>query len=138
MIIEIFDLNSHHVLLPTLKDLLFLLPEHRQKLVWSILEAEVIRKDEGTIIVSELEGKVYSWAELLYIANDIFQEINITVVGYADEKPIPRLGIDEDYYASCEIVIEGIDTSLWRIYAKQDSDLSKMRRTYQKVEIVKE
>lgn len=138
MIIEISDLNAHHVLLPTLKDLLFLLPEYRQKLVWSILEAEVIRKDEGTIIVSELEDKVYSWAELIHIANDFFQEINITVVGCTDEKLIPRLGIDEDYYAPCEIVIEGIDTSLWSVYAKQDSDLSEMRKTYQKVKIVKD
>ena len=138
MTIEIFDQDDSGILLPTLKDILLLLPEGSRKFFWSILEAEVIRKDEGTINVSEIEGKVYSWADLVDIASEFFQEINIVVVACKDEQLIPRAGVDLDYHSPCEIVIEGIDTTLWQVYARNAEDLELMRRTYKDIEVVEE
>src|ERR1700754_2431396 len=138
MIIEIFDQDSHGILLPTLKDFLQLLPLHSRELVWSILEAEGIRKDGGTINVSELEDRIYLWSELAEIADQFFQEINIIFVGCVDVKQIPRLGVDEDYYSPCEVVLEGLDTTLWRVYARKAEDLKEIRKTYKKIEVIKE
>lgn len=138
MVIEIFDKDSRNTLLPSLKDMLLLLPEHKEELVWSILEAEVIRKANGTVNVSELEDQVYSWTDIIRIADEFFQEINIIVVACKEERLIPRPGEDEDYYSPCEIVIEGVDTTLWRVYARNAQDLEQIRKTYCKVDVVQE
>lgn len=144
MIIEISDLSPDRTLVPTLRDILFLLPISRQELVWAILEMEVVGKKGSNILAIEEKinnnpiGLILDWQQLVDLTELFFQEINIIVVACSDERLLPRLGRGEEYYSSCEIVIEGVDTTFWSVYARDAQDVEQLRKSYKNVVVVKD
>ena len=108
--------------------LLGLLAPWGQRLTWAILELEAIGElSDGTNIL-DLErqiaesptGIVLDWDALVALAGDFSQVINAVVVGCRTVGSIPRLAPEVDLAASGEIVVEAIDSSLWRVTARDE------------------
>jgi hypothetical protein len=72
------------------------------------LEQEIQRSPKGLLV---------SWNELVQLARAFFQVFNAVIVGCRDVTAIPELHPEGDLYQSSEIVLEVIDSSLWRVYA---------------------
>ncbi len=112
--------------------LLGLLAPWGQRLTWAILDLEAIGElSEGTNIldlerqVAELPtGIVLDWDALVALAADFSQVINAEIVGCSDAGSIPPLAPRIDLAASGEIVVEAIDSSLWRVTARDDQVLA--------------
>ena len=109
-------------------DLLNPIAQDKQQLVWSTLDLEAIG-DISTIWergildleenIKELpQGLILSWQMLFQLAQNFDQVINTVIVGCQETSKIPSLEPNVDLDKSCEIVLELIDSSVWRIYTK--------------------
>ena len=130
------DLNRH---LPAgclneLAYLLGLLVPWGQRLTWAILDLEAIGQlSDGTNML-DLERQVaesptdlvLDWDALVALADDFSQVINAVILGCSDAASIPPLGPRIDLAASGEIVVEAIDSSLWRVTAQAEQVLAQL------------
>jgi len=90
---------------------------------WSILEIWAIAKDDATDVLNLEQrcaasptGLLVSGAELRLIALQLAQVIDGIFVGYEGDPPTR---VTADLREDCEVVIEAIDSTLWRIYARE-------------------
>lgn len=128
-VIEIKYQNSQNTSTVELIDLLNLIESNKQQqLIWSILDLEAIG-DISTIWqrgILDLEanikylpqGLILSWQMLVQLAQKFDQVINTVIVGCQKVSKIPSLEPNVDLDEPCEIVLELIDSSVWRIYTK--------------------
>jgi hypothetical protein len=127
-VIEIKYQDSQGTSTIELIDLLNLIAQDKQQLVWSILDLEAIG-DITTIWergILDLEanikylpqGLILSWQMLVQLAPKFDQVINTVIVGCQKVSKIPSLEPNVDLDEPCEIVLELIDSSVWRIYTK--------------------
>lgn len=114
--------------------LLGLLAPWGQCLTWAILDLEAIgHLSDGTNML-DLErqvaesptGIVLDWDALVALADDFSQMINAVIVGCKDAGSIPQLAPEIDLAASAEIVVEAIDSSLWRVTAQDEQALARL------------
>ena len=114
--------------------LLGLLAPRGQRLTWAILDLEAIgHLSDGTNML-DLErqvaesptGLVLDWDALVALADDFSQVINATIVGCRHAGSIPPLAPEIDLAASAEIVVEAIDSSLWRVTAQDEQVLARL------------
>jgi hypothetical protein len=128
-VIEIKYQDSQNTSTVELIDLLnFIESIKQQQLIWSILDLEAIG-DISTIWergILDLEanikflpqGLILSWQMLFQLAQKFDQVINTVIVGCQEVSKIPSLEPNVDLDEPCEIVLELIDSSVWRIYTK--------------------
>ena len=126
---EIKYQNSQNTSTVELIDLLNLIESNKQQqLIWSILDLEAVG-DITTICergILDLEanikflpqGLILSWQMLVQLAQKFDQVINTVIVGCQKVSKIPSLEPNVNLDAPCEIVLELIDSSVWRIYTK--------------------
>lgn len=107
------------------------------ELSWSVMEFwGVARDDETDLVGLEREaaesptGLTLSATELRGFAAQLLQLIDGIVVGYR-EGPPTRL--DSDLRTSSEVVIEAIDSTLWRVYARDQAVIDGLRCNYDDV-----
>ena len=114
--------------------LLGLLAPWGQRLTWAILDLEATgHLSDGTNML-DLErqvaeaptGIVLGWDALVALADDFSQVINAVIVGCKDAGSVPRLAPEGDLAASAEIVVEAIDSSLWRVTAHDERVLARL------------
>jgi|688.fasta_scaffold84212_4 hypothetical protein len=129
-VIEIKYQDSQGTSTIELIDLLNLIAQDKQQLVWSILDLEAIG-DISTIWergILDLEanikflpqGLILSWQMLVQLAQKFDQVINTVIVGCQKVSKIPSLEPNVNLDEPCEIVLELIDSSVWRIYTKDE------------------
>jgi hypothetical protein len=130
-VIEIKYQNSQNTSTVELIDLLNLIESNKQQqLIWSILDLEAIG-DISTIWergILDLEvnikylpqGLILSWQMLVQLAQKFDQVINTVIVGCQKVSKIPSLEPNVNLDEPCEIVLELIDSSVWRIYTKDE------------------
>ena len=114
--------------------LLGLLAPWGQRLTWAILDLEAIGELSDRTNVLDLErqiaesptGIALDWDALVALADDYSQVINAVVVGCQDAGSIPRLAPEVNLAASGEIVVEAIDSSLWRVTAHDEQVLARL------------
>jgi hypothetical protein len=127
-IVEIWDTPA-----VKLVDLLDAIPAI-DELNWSIMEFWGVACDDDTDLVA-LErqaaesdtGLTLSAAELRSFAAQLLQLIDGIVVGYRDNPPTRS---EPDLRRSSEVVIEAIDSTQWRVYARDPFVLDGVRRIY--------
>jgi hypothetical protein len=117
-----------------LRDLLAVLPRDKLARNWSIMELWAVAEDDSTDVLSIEAGAASSptglqttGAELLQLAQRLLQVIDAIVVAY-DGAPPTRS--DPDLRESAEIVIEAIDSTLWRVYAKDVLVIDRLRHAF--------
>lgn len=124
-------------------DLLNLIAQDKQKLVWSILDLEAIGDistiwERGILDLEENikdlpQGLILSWQMLVLLVRKFDQVINTVIVGCQEVSQIPSLKPDIDLDAPCEIVLELIDSSVWRIYSKDERLLQHLQHEFTNV-----
>ncbi|HEX5504297.1 MAG TPA: hypothetical protein VFW96_16850 [Thermomicrobiales bacterium] len=96
------------------------------RFVWAILDLEATGDlGEGSRVL-DLErtiaqapaGLVLGWNDLVGLARGFTQVINGVFVGCKDAATIPRLAPGLDLAATSELSLEALDSSLWRITAR--------------------
>lgn len=107
------------------------------ELSWSIMEFWGVARDDQTDVVAlEREaadspaGLRLSAKQLREFAAQLLQLIDGIVVGYRNGPPTRS---DPDLRASSEVVIEAIDSTLWRIFARESSVVDGLRCNYDDV-----
>lgn len=141
---EIKYQNSQNTSTVELIDLLNLIESNKQQqLIWSILDLEAV--GDITIIwergILDLEanikylpqGLILSWQMLVQLAQKFDQVINTVIVGCQEVSKVPVLKPDIDIDAPCEIVLELIDSSVWRIYSKDERLLQHLQHEFSNV-----
>ncbi|MFN5856276.1 MAG: hypothetical protein ACK456_10320 [Pseudanabaenaceae cyanobacterium] len=114
--IELIDLLNH------------IKGDKTEQLIWSILDLEAV--GDISLIwergILDLEanirflpkGLILSWQMLVQLAQRFDQVINTVIVGCQEVSEIPSLEPNIDPDPHCEIVLELVDSSIWRIYTK--------------------
>jgi hypothetical protein len=142
-VIEIKYQDNQGTSIIELIDLLNLIAQDKQQLVWSILDLEAIG-DISTIWergildleenIKELpQGLILSWQMLVLLVRKFDQVINTVIVGCQEVSKIPVLKPDIDLDTPCEIVLELIDSSVWRIYSKDERLLQHLQHEFSNV-----
>jgi hypothetical protein len=136
--IEIFDKDEHGILAVELRDLLAIIEREASGLVWALLDLETngsLRGGRSMLALEEAvraadRGVILRWEELRSLAADHFQIVNALIVGCTTEEEIPPITAGSALYTVPEIVIEAIDSSLWRIQAKKPQVIAQVRARF--------
>ena len=106
--------------------------------VSGVPESEAIEQE----IHSARQGLILSWDALPDFICRFVQFDWVVLVGCIDRSDIPRVDKDDlvglipkppELYRDAEIVIELLDTSRWRVYAKDDDLLERIRHEFRDV-----
>lgn len=141
-IIEVRDKDARGFLTVELRDLLRIVEPHGRNLIWSILDLEA-RSDpakfKGDLVAVEQEvklspkGLIISWADLLVFSAGLVEVLDGLFVGCTDRNSIPGLIPGDDIFSQCEIGIEAFDSTMWRVYAREDALLHKVAEAFREV-----
>jgi hypothetical protein len=77
-------------------------------------------------------GLCLNWNDLVSLARRLFQVINALLSG--SSAPIGAAAVS-DLYAHSEIVLEAIDSSLWRVYARSDAIIEELKKAFNADEV---
>jgi hypothetical protein len=110
------------------------------ELRWSVMEFWGVGHDEH-FDLSLMERKAagsptgaeLTPAELRAFAARLFQLIDGIVVGYRGDGPTRS---DADLRTSCAVVIEVVDSSFWRVWAKDRATIGTLGECYKDVRVV--
>jgi hypothetical protein len=143
-VIEIKYQDSQGTSTIELIDLLNLIAQDKQQLVWSILDLEAIGDistiwERGILDLEENinalpQGLILSWQMLVLLVRGFDQVINTVIVGCQEVSKVPILKPDIDLDTPCEIVLELIDSSVWRIYSKDERLLQHLQHEFSNVQ----
>ena len=107
------------------------------ELDWSIMEIWAVARDDDTDVVAlEREaaaspvGLALSGERLRDLACRLSQVVDGIIAGYEGTPPVRS---DADLCVSAEVVIETVDSTFWRIYARNTAVIDRMRRRYEDV-----
>jgi hypothetical protein len=120
---------------PDFRDLLLALPAETLALEWAITEIGAIPVDDQLEDLVALEATIdesptgvqFTGEALLALSGKLLQVIDAVVVGYRGSAPLRS---DPDLRRSAEIVIEAIDSTLWRVFALDDSVREHLERAF--------
>lgn len=104
---------------------------------WSVLELWAVAQDEHTDVIglerqaaNSETGLEVTEAELRELAGKLAQVIDGIVAGYHGAPPSRS---DRDLRDTASIVIEAIDSTLWRVYAQDSAPLHRLRDRFNDV-----
>lgn len=107
------------------------------ELSWSVMEMWAVARDDETNVVALEEqaadsptGLELSPIQLRELAGRLRQLNDGIVVGYRGDPPTR---LDADLRTGSEVVIEAIDSTLWRVYARDPSVVNGLHRSYEDV-----
>ncbi|MGG6269679.1 hypothetical protein ACQ4M3_30250 [Leptolyngbya sp. AN03gr2] len=131
-LIELSQKNDSGALSIQLIDLLRLIPEEDQKLVWAILDLEAIGdiSEVWQAGILDLESQIQqspmilNWQDLVKLANSFEDVINLTLVACLSSK-LPAVNFKINDPHSCVFVFELIDSTVWKIYAAHQEKLDR-------------
>ncbi|MBV7529745.1 hypothetical protein [Chitinophaga sp. sic0106] len=73
-------------------------------------------------------GLLYSWRELLDLANRFYQIIELLVCGDQHPMSLRRYEYDEEMNLRCDYVFELVDSSYWLVSSNDESAILRMQR----------
>lgn len=145
-IIEVKDTDAQDGAVIDLAKILDLLTPNEHRLFWTILDLEATGELGDGRNMLDLEEEIeqspsglhVSWDELVSLAHTFLQVINAVIVGYNRADSVPTLESRSNLYRSNEIVLEMIDSTVWRISAKDDGLIQKLQTALREVEGITE
>ena len=120
-----------------LADILPCIASARENLKWALMEMRGIAADRSYDIsllerraASSRHGMDLSWTDLASLGERVFQLIDGIIVGYTSTRPSSG---DADLRPSCEVIIEAINSSHWRVYATDESVITCLESRFDDV-----
>lgn len=144
-IVEITDQDERGFLTVELKDLLVHFEDAGPNLVWSIQDFEALGNPETLKTnLPELErearessrGFILKWEDLVTLAQSLVDVQEALIAACQDRDSIPRLEYNSERFEPCEIAIEVFDSSVWRVYARDDAMVQRVASSYQSVLVI--
>lgn len=141
-IVEVRDRDEQGFLSVELSDVLEILEPHARELIWAVLDLEARshpNKFKGDLadvektIKESPKGLVLTWPELISFAETLIEVLETVIVGCQDRNSIPKLVARDELFDQCEIGIEAFDSSVWRIHAKDEALLVRIRARFRDV-----
>lgn len=137
--IRILDTENNLVSVD-LKDILIEIDGSR--LHWSILYFDGLGALQKWHSISAFElnvnksekGLFISWKDLNELANQLWEIIDIIIIGCKDEKLLLRYENDETMYRSCDIVIVKFDSCFWEVFSKDQQLIQKLSKKFKDIE----
>lgn len=74
--------------------------------------------------------------DLKQLAGALDQIIEGTLAGCRNPDVLNQISLHSNLQSTCDIVIEVIDSSLWRIYSRDDGILQKLKSAFRDVKTV--
>ena len=124
--IEIRDRNSDGLPAVELGDILPLVEAEGRGMTWAILNLYAVgdlrrlgrtMRDFGDEIGNSPHGALLNWDELEEFSRSVFQIMDAVIVGCRSADAVPDRQRIELAPGRCELVIEAIDASRWRVSA---------------------
>jgi hypothetical protein len=144
-IIEIRDRDERGFLDVDLNQVLSHLRKEGPSLSWSILYLYAVGDlgegfgmlDLEEKIQASPEGVTLQWETIFDLSHKFRDIYDLILVGYHDPH-IPKLGPEDsrsNLYENCEIVVERDDSSLWRIFARDNDVVDRLRNSFPDAEL---
>jgi hypothetical protein len=145
--VEIWDRRSSdasqvdsQLLALDLVDILDALPLDAMALRWSILDLWA-ETDDPTLDMQAIQSEVDKSArgfcmegrELRDVADRVAQVIDGVFAAYAQAPPSKA---SADLRESCEIVVEAIDSTYWRLYARDQEIIRRVQDVFEDVRVI--
>ncbi len=141
--IKIKDRDVHGLPAVELGDILPLLESEGRQLNWAIQDLYAVgqlarlgrtMRDFGDEVCNSSHGVVLNWDELEEFSRSVFQILNARIVGFRrGAEPPARLPRGEE--KDCELVIEAIDPSLWRLSAQSEDVVDRCKSFFNDWEV---
>ena len=111
------------------------------QLHWSILYLWAIG-DLGNVDQTEIShydrGLIISWADLNRLAQNIYQTIDLVLIGDKNESFLHRYESDEIMHRTCHVVIEMIDSSYWEIFSVDNGLIDRLVKKFKQIEFIED
>lgn len=132
--------NTGGILDVDLIDILNVIEAEGATLTWTLFDLEATGDlgDGNNILDLEQEvresptGLCLNWNDLVSLARRLSQVINALLS--SSSAPIAAAAVS-DLYAHSEIVLEAIDSSLWRVYARSDAIIERLKQAFNADEV---
>jgi hypothetical protein len=143
--IEIFDLDQRDSAIVGLAEILAVLEPEGPNLNWSILDLEgtgdpsrlgTNMLDLEQRVANAPNGLILEWKDLKQLAGALDQIIEGTIVGCRNPEVLTQIHLQSDLPSTCDIVIEAIDSSLWKVYSRDDRILQRLKSAFRDVKSV--
>jgi hypothetical protein len=136
---EVKDHDERGILAFDLVEIILFLSPLLGDVEWHVVELEA--RGRGRINILDLEAQIESnpnglkigTEELIRIASDFFQVIDIILVVPKPGVPMPRLPTNSKYYESTRLVLFCIDTSVWGVTTDEEAIHDLIRSKYKVV-----
>lgn len=137
--IEIKDRDDKGLPAVELGDILPLLRDRGRDLTWAILDLYAVgnthrlgrtMREIGDEVGSSPHGLRLNWDELEEFSKSVFQIMEAVIVGCREAGKLPRRDEVTQRRDDCEIVIEAIDASRWRLSATDDGMMDRFQHVF--------
>lgn len=115
-----------------------------ENLNWSILFMDAsIHLDNGYAkhvfdddVNKSEKGLIISWKNLGLLAEKIFNDLEMLIIGCKDMQHLHRYENDQAMYEACDVVIEMIDTGFWEIFSNESQIINRLEKKYGTYELL--
>jgi hypothetical protein len=135
--------DKKRVVIVTLSDILIEIPNGKS-LYWSILYLEAIgRLGVGTSMLTfenqindSENGLIITWDDLSLLSKKFDQVIDVTIIGSKNKSFLQRYENNREMYETCDIVIEMIDSSYWKVFSKDENLIKRLLAKFKQTELL--
>lgn len=111
---------------------------------WSILYLEATGNLKNKKSIPEFEKQIMkskkrlltSINEMIELNSQLYDVMNILIIGCKDLKCLHRYPTNKKMYESCDIVIEMFDSSFWEVYSKDSELINKLAKKFKSTELI--
>jgi len=79
-------------------------------------------------------GFVCSWETLLGLAEKLYQEFDLLIIGSKSIQNLHRFKDDREMYETCDVVIEMIDGGFWEVFSSDPNLIAKLKTRFHETE----
>ena len=118
--------------------------QNGSQIYWTILWMDVTPLQNHGKHLIELEKKInlskngldISFASLISISQNFFQEIAMSIIGDKSKNNLHRYKEDKEMYETCDIVIEMIDGGFWEVFTKDPKLIGTLKEKFNETELL--
>jgi hypothetical protein len=82
------------------------------------------------------KGLMISWEDLNVLSNKFYQIIDVIIIGCKDKSSLKCYDNNREMYTACDVGIEMIDSSYWKVFSKDQHLIDKLLAKFKKTELV--
>ena len=82
------------------------------------------------------KGVFVTWEYINLLAVQLYELMDLTLIGSKNQSLLHRYPNEKKMYASCDIVIEMIDSSYWKVFSKDAAFIHKLAAKFKETELL--